>query len=83
LYCVLGHLPDWRGGESSRKEGTLRAVIHWPQWSLHKDHPDRRSLRRTALAKIFIVTLAVLGAIVFGVLYKVVSQVDYNDLSSA
>lgn len=39
------------------------------QWSLHKDHPDRRSLFRNSIYKLVVVLLAVLGAIAFGVTY--------------
>jgi hypothetical protein len=45
-------------------------VVHADiQWSLHKDHPDRRSLLRNSIYKLVIVLLAVLGAIGFGVTY--------------
>lgn len=39
------------------------------QWSLHKDHPDRRSLFRNSIYKLVVVLLAVLGAIAFGITY--------------
>jgi len=38
-------------------------------WSLHKDHPDRKSLFRNSVYKLVIVLLAVLGAIAFGITY--------------
>lgn len=38
-------------------------------WSLHKDHPDRKSLLRNSIFKLIIVTIAILGAIAFGVTY--------------
>ncbi len=44
------------------------------QWSLHKDHPDRRSLLRNSVIKLIIILVAVAGAISFGVTYGIVSQ---------
>ncbi|EIW72868.1 hypothetical protein TREMEDRAFT_25124 [Tremella mesenterica DSM 1558] len=38
-------------------------------WSLHKDHPDRKSLLRNSVYKMAVVLLAVVCAIAFGVTY--------------
>jgi len=38
-------------------------------WSLHKDHPDRRSLLRNAIIKLVVISLAIACAIAFGVTY--------------
>jgi len=35
-------------------------------WSLHKDHPDRRSLMRNSILKLIVVTVAIACAIAFG-----------------
>lgn len=43
------------------------------QWSLHKDHPDRKSLLRNSILKLIVVGFAVLTAIAFGVTYGLVS----------
>jgi hypothetical protein len=43
------------------------------QWSLHKDHPDRKSLLRNSVYKWIIVVVAVACAIAFGATYAVVS----------
>lgn len=43
------------------------------QWSLHKDHPDRKSLLRNSIIKVIVVIFAVAGAVAFAVLYGVVS----------
>lgn len=43
------------------------------QWSLHKDHPDRRHLLRNSIVKLVVITFAVAGAISFGVTYGIVS----------
>lgn len=43
------------------------------QWSLHKDHPDRKSLKRNSIYKLVIVGFAVACAICFGATYAVVS----------
>ncbi|WWC88108.1 uncharacterized protein L201_003012 [Kwoniella dendrophila CBS 6074] len=40
-------------------------------WSLHKDHPDRKSLKRNSILKLFVVTVAVACAIAFGATYSV------------
>ncbi|WWC68425.1 uncharacterized protein I206_102352 [Kwoniella pini CBS 10737] len=40
-------------------------------WSLHKDHPDRKSLRRNSILKLLVVLLAILCAIGFGATYAV------------
>lgn len=40
-------------------------------WCLHKSHPDRQHLWRNSIAKLIIVTLAILCAIAFGVTYKI------------
>jgi len=39
-------------------------------WSLHKDHPDRRSLKRNAIIKLVVVTIAIAVAISFAVTYS-------------
>ena len=60
------------------------------QWSLHKDHPDRRHLLRNSVVKLVVITFAVAGAISFGVTYGIVSGPhpsnycilqDYTDLT--
>lgn len=38
-------------------------------WSLHKDHPDRKSLLRNSIYKLVIVTIAIACAIAFGATY--------------
>ena len=43
------------------------------QWSLHKDHPDRKSLLRNSIYKLIVVGFAVACAICFGATYAVVS----------
>ncbi|WVQ65159.1 uncharacterized protein L199_003332 [Kwoniella botswanensis] len=40
-------------------------------WSLHKDHPDRKSLRRNSILKLTVVVVAVACAIAFGATYGV------------
>lgn len=40
-------------------------------WSLHKDHPDRKSLKRNSILKLTVVTIAVACAIAFGATYSV------------
>jgi hypothetical protein len=45
-----------------------------PQWSLHKDHPDRKSLLRNSIFKLIVVGLAVACAIAFGATYGVVRK---------
>ncbi|WWD18139.1 hypothetical protein CI109_102588 [Kwoniella shandongensis] len=40
-------------------------------WSLHKDHPDRKSLKRNSILKLVVVTIAVATAIAFGSTYAV------------
>ena len=47
-----------------------------PQWSLHKDHPDRKSLLRNSKIKLAIVGLAIATAIAFGVTYGIVSSLS-------
>ncbi|OCF32767.1 hypothetical protein I317_03728 [Kwoniella heveanensis CBS 569] len=42
-------------------------------WSLHKDHPDRKSLRRNSILKLIVVGVAVACAICFGATYSVCS----------
>ncbi|WVR05624.1 hypothetical protein IAU60_002646 [Kwoniella sp. DSM 27419] len=42
-------------------------------WSLHKDHPDRRSLKRNSVIKLVVVIVAIICAICFGVTYAVCS----------
>lgn len=52
----------------------LSAIFQTGQvWSLHKDHPHRKSLWRNSLWKCLFVTVAVLGAIAFAACYGVVS----------
>ena len=43
------------------------------QWSLHKDHPDRKSLLRNSIIKLAVVGVAIVCAIAFGVTYGLVS----------
>ncbi|KAK8865681.1 hypothetical protein IAR55_000826 [Kwoniella newhampshirensis] len=40
-------------------------------WSLHKDHPDRKSLKRNSILKLIVVFVAVVTAIAFGSTYAV------------
>ncbi|WVQ85367.1 hypothetical protein IAT38_007532 [Cryptococcus sp. DSM 104549] len=40
-------------------------------WSLHKDHPDRKSLRRNSILKLTVVVVAIVTAICFGATYAV------------
>lgn len=42
-------------------------------WSLHKDHPDRKSLLRNSILKLIVVGFAVLTAIAFGITYGLCS----------
>jgi hypothetical protein len=44
------------------------------QWSLHKDHPDRKSLLRNSIIKLAVVGVAIVCAIAFGVTYGLVSS---------
>jgi hypothetical protein len=48
------------------------------QWSLHKDHPDRKSLLRNSVYKWIIVVVAVACAIAFGATYAVVSAPELD-----
>ncbi|WWC60534.1 uncharacterized protein I303_103108 [Kwoniella dejecticola CBS 10117] len=40
-------------------------------WSLHKDHPDRKSLRRNSILKLTVVIIAIACAIAFGATYSI------------
>ncbi|KAL7423744.1 hypothetical protein Q5752_001326 [Cryptotrichosporon argae] len=40
-------------------------------WSLHKDHPDRPSLLRNSILKLFVVTIAIALAVGFAVCYGI------------
>ncbi|KAL1407847.1 hypothetical protein Q8F55_007283 [Vanrija albida] len=50
----------------------LSAVLQTGQvWSLHKDHPDRKSLLRNSIIKLIVLFFGVGGAIAFAALYGV------------
>ncbi|WRT65918.1 uncharacterized protein IL334_002869 [Kwoniella shivajii] len=40
-------------------------------WSLHKDHPDRKSLKRNSILKLIVVFVAIACAVAFGATYGV------------
>lgn len=51
---------------------SLSAILQTGQvWSLHKDHPDRKSLLRNSIIKLIILFFGVAGAISFAALYGV------------
>ncbi|WOO78295.1 Protein sfk1 [Vanrija pseudolonga] len=51
---------------------SLSAILQTGQvWSLHKDHPDRKSLLRNSIIKLIILFFGVAGAIAFAALYGV------------
>ena len=54
-------------------------------WSLHKDHPDRKSLLRNSIIKLLIILVAVACAVAFGVCYGLCdgSATAHNDRSAA
>lgn len=52
----------------------ISAILQTGQvWSLHKDHPHRKSLFRNSIWKCLIVSVAIAGAIGFAACYGVVS----------
>ena len=62
----------FQAGEIVSQATALPRTRADPQWSLHKDHPDRKSLLRNSIFKLMVVGLAVACAIAFGATYAVV-----------
>ena len=71
-HCNFSSFPVWRDREWLRDATTgYSGNSADNQWTLHQDHPDRKSLLRNAVIKIVIIVFAVLVAICFGATYAV------------